>query len=54
LNGIGVFGAKQSFAIQFSQESAVLNGVGPLLQRPGIFTIPGGTTMQGTFKIIAR
>jgi hypothetical protein len=54
LNGIGVFGAKQSFAIQFSQESALLNGATPILQRPGIFTIPGGTTMQGTFQIIAR
>jgi RHS repeat-associated protein len=54
LNGIGVFGARQSFAIQFSQESALLNGATPILQRPGIFTIPGGTIMQGTFRIIVR
>ncbi len=54
LNGIGVFGAKQSFGIQFSQETALANGVRPLLQKLGIFTIPGGTTMQGTFQIVGR
>ncbi len=54
LHGIGVFGAKQSFAIQFSQETALANGVRPLLQKANIFTIPGGTAMQGTFRIMRR
>jgi len=54
LNQIGVFGAKQSYAIQFSQEAALNNGIRPALQKGGVFTIPGGSTLQGTITIIAR
>jgi hypothetical protein len=56
LNQIGVFGDKQNFVIQFSEEEAfLLNGVrvtGELPER-GIFSIPGGITLKGTF-LVAR
>jgi hypothetical protein len=56
LNQIGVFGDKQNFVIQFSEEEAfILNGVrvtGELPDR-GIFTIPGGITLKGNF-LVAR
>jgi len=46
LQGIGVFGAKQDYAIQFSQEAA-LNSVRPVMVRENIFTIQGGCTISG-------
>ena len=36
----GSLGDKQDFVIQFSQESAVLQGIRPEMSREGIFTIP--------------
>ncbi len=54
LNGIGVFGARQGFAIQFSREALFNHGITPMMSRPNIFTIPGGTTLNGTFNVIGR
>lgn len=53
LNNIGVFGDKQGFVISFSEAAAFGQGVrvrGANSVR-GIFTIPGGSRLQGTFKI---
>ena len=47
LEGIGVFGAKQQYAIQFSQEAAFNSGVRPVMVRQNIFTIPGGSCISG-------
>ncbi len=47
LQGIGVFGAKQQYAIQFSQEAALNWGVRPVMVRENIFTIPGPCTISG-------
>jgi hypothetical protein len=51
---MGVFQQKQAFAIQFSQETALENEVRPFMEKQNIFTIPGGTFMQGTFQILVR
>jgi RHS repeat-associated protein len=53
LNDIGVFGNKQGFVISISEEAAFGQGVrirGANAPR-GIYTIPGGTRLQGIFKI---
>jgi hypothetical protein len=47
LEGIGVFGAKQQYAIQFSQEAAFNSGVRPVMVKQNIFTIPGGSCISG-------
>lgn len=54
LNAIGVFSStgKQNFAILFSQESALYNGIRPTLMRESIFTIPGNTTLNGEFLLL--
>ena len=56
LNGIGVFGAKQQFAIQFSEGTAFSQGIRIVGEMPSrsIFTIPGGSTMTGGFKLTRR
>ncbi len=53
LDSIGVFGDKQNFVIQFSQETAFkqVPSVRPILVRPHIYTFPGGTTLQGSLLI---
>lgn len=53
LEGIGVFGDKQQYAIQLSQESALRSRVRPQMSRPNIFTIPRGSTISGP-SVIAR
>jgi hypothetical protein len=52
LDQIGVFGERQAYTIQMSQETLLQNGVRAVQARPGIFTIPGGTTLQGVFNVI--
>jgi hypothetical protein len=47
LEGIGVFGGRQQYAIQFSHETALDAGVRPMMVRDNIFTIPGGSCMTG-------
>jgi YD repeat-containing protein len=54
LDGVGVFGGKQAFAIQMSQETLLDNGIRVVMSRPGIYTIPGGTTLKGVFIVIGR
>jgi RHS repeat-associated protein len=56
LNQIGVFGAKQGFAIQFSEEAAFSQGarVFPEAASKSIYSIPGGTTLRGTFNLLRR
>ena len=51
LEGIGVFGAKQQYAIQFSQEAALTSGVRPVMVRENIFTIPGGSCITGACTV---
>ncbi len=61
LNLIGVFGDKQMFLIQFSEETAlVLNKIrvrpvkisyNVLTSGSSIYTIPGGTTLVGKFLV---
>ncbi|MFF0437485.1 polymorphic toxin-type HINT domain-containing protein [Streptomyces sp. NPDC004327] len=49
LGRIGVFGDRQNYVIQFSQEAAFDHGVRPVMN-PGnssIFTFPGGTEFSG-------
>lgn len=55
LMNIGIFGNKQNFAIQFSEQEAFLNnGVRVIGQMPSrsIYTIPGDTTLEGEFLVI--
>jgi hypothetical protein len=49
LERLGIFGERQNFAIQFSRESAVLQGIRPMMGREGIFTIPGGSSFGPDF-----
>jgi hypothetical protein len=49
LERLGIFGARQNFAIQFSQESAILQGIRPVMVREGIYTIPGGSSFGPDF-----
>ena len=49
LEHLGVFGERQDFAVQFSQESAILQGIRPVMVRAGIFTIPGGSSFGPDF-----
>lgn len=54
LNQIGVFGDKQNFVIQLSEETAfLLNGIRVMGEVPSrsIFSIPGGTTLRGKFLV---
>ncbi|MEM7594731.1 MAG: hypothetical protein AAF383_25080 [Cyanobacteria bacterium P01_A01_bin.83] len=54
LMNIGVFGNKQNFVIQFSEQEAFLNnGVRVTGQVPSrsIYTIPGGITLKGEFLV---
>ncbi|MBD2776385.1 hypothetical protein [Iningainema tapete] len=54
LMNIGVFGDKQKFVIQFSEETAfVFNGIRILGEVPSrsIFSIPGGTNLKGEFLV---
>ena len=46
---LGVFGAKQEFLVIFSKETAFHQGVriSPVNAERGIFTIPGGSTIEG-------
>ena len=51
LGRIGIFGDKQNYVIQFSQEAAFDHGVRPSMN-PGnssIYTFPGGTTLSGSY-----
>ncbi len=56
LNQIGVFGSKQTFAISFSEEAAFSQGVRVTGANPSrsIFTIPGNSTIRGTFRITRK
>ena len=47
LNGIGVFGSKQQYALQFSEESAANSGVRLTQSRPNVFALPGGSCISG-------
>lgn len=50
---IGVFGPKQQFVIQLSEETAFTQGariLGEALTR-SIYSIPGGVTLQGEFTL---
>jgi RHS repeat-associated protein len=53
---IGIFGEKQSFVIQFSQEAAVMNDIIPFAVDAGrsIFTIPGGSELTGFDFLVTR
>lgn len=53
---IGIFGEKQSFVIQFSQEAAVMNDIIPVAvdAERSIFTIPGGSILTGFDFLITR
>lgn len=54
LNGIGVFGSKQQYAVQFSELDAFNSGVrvsGDLPSR-NIFSIPGGCTITGACSVV--
>jgi hypothetical protein len=46
LEGIGVFGDRQDFAIQFSRESAFNNGIRPTMGKSNIFTIPANSAFE--------
>ncbi|MFJ1796632.1 polymorphic toxin-type HINT domain-containing protein [Kitasatospora griseola] len=51
LGRVGVFGDRQNYVIQFSQEAAFDHGVRPVMN-PGsnsIFTIPGGSQFSGGY-----
>ncbi len=55
LEGIGVFGARQQYAIEFSEADAFASGarvVGEVPSR-GIYSIPGGCTINGACSRIA-
>ena len=54
LSQIGVFAERQAFSIEMSQETLLENGIRPIMQRPSIFTIPGGTSLFGVFRVTAR
>jgi hypothetical protein len=54
LNDIGIFGDKQNWAIQFSEETALVsNGirVTGVMSSRSIFCIPGNTLLRGTFLV---
>ena len=54
LNGIGVLGTKQQYAISFSEADAFTSGVrvqGTAQVSRGIYTIPGGCTIAGTCTV---
>ncbi len=51
LEGIGVFGTRQQYAIQFSQEAALNSAVRPVMVRDHIFTIPGGSCITGACTV---
>jgi len=57
LQNIGVFGDRQNFVIQFSQEAALNNGVRAIdagIPGRSIYTIPGGTTLSAGFDYIIQ
>jgi hypothetical protein len=56
LERIDVFGEKQSFVIQFSQEAALLNDakVSPAWPERNIYTIPGGSLLKNFDFILRR
>lgn len=54
LNGIGVFGRKQQYAVSFYEADAFSSGVrvqGTAQVSRGIYTIPGGCTITGTCTV---
>lgn len=53
LEGIGVFGAKQQYVIEFSQESMIQSGVRSRADMPSrsIWSIPGDSVIQGTITV---
>jgi len=51
LESIGVFGNNQDFVIQFSQETALVQKIRPKRSREHIYTIRGGTLLQGIFLV---
>lgn len=51
IEGIGAFGARQQYAIQFSQEAALNSRVRPVTVRENIFTIPGGPCITGACTV---
>jgi RHS repeat-associated protein len=53
LNNIGVFGSKQQFVIQFSEETAFLQGARVAGEKASrsIYSIPGGVTLKGEFTL---
>jgi RHS repeat-associated protein len=54
LERIGVFGNRQQFVVQFSEETAFAHGVrvnGANAGSRGIFSIPGGSIFEGTFTL---
>ncbi len=56
LERIGVFGDKQSFVVQFSQEAALLNDVrvSPVRPERSIFSILGGSTLKDFEFLLTR
>jgi hypothetical protein len=55
LQQIGVFGARQGFAISFSGEAAAAQGV--IVRsagQPGIYTVPVQTVLTGCFTVLCR
>jgi len=53
LNGIGVFGSKQQYVIEFSQEAVISNGVQIRADWPSrsMWSLPGDTTLKGTITV---
>jgi len=53
LEGVGVFGAKQQYVIEFSQETVVTNGVQMREWNASrsMWQLPGDTTLKGTITV---
>ncbi len=51
LDAIGVFGEKQQYALQFSQEAALTSGVRPRMVRQNIYTIPADSCITGACTV---
>jgi RHS repeat-associated protein len=54
LQSIGVFGDRQNYVIQFSQEAAFSAGARTHLVRNNIYTIPGNSQLSGGFDYIVQ
>jgi RHS repeat-associated protein len=54
LDSIGVYGDRQQFVILMSQETLFLQGFRAVMMDDGIWSIPGGFTINGVFYVFAR